>query len=139
MPLASKDAPVEPNDARPITAESSPANDRRLVITALVLLIVIGFAFRVANLGAIGFAEDEVNKVDAVRAYERGDITANGEHPMLMKALMFASVKAARILNGRGAALSDEFAFRLPNAIFGALTVIPLFLLRLDSSIAGQG
>ena len=25
--------------------------------------------------------------------------------------------------------LSDEFAFRLPNAIFGALTVIPLFLL----------
>jgi hypothetical protein len=129
MPLAAKDAPVEPGDARAITADSSRANDRRRVITALVLLIAIGLAFRVANLGAIGFAEDEVNKVDAVRAYERGDITANGEHPMLMKALMFASVKAARIFNGRGAAFSDEFAFRLPNAIFGALTVIPLFLL----------
>ena len=129
MPLAAKDAPVEPGDARAITADSSPADDRRLVITALVLLIAIGFAFRVANLGAIGFAEDEVNKVDAVRAYERGDITANGEHPMLMKALMFASVKAARIFDSRGAAFSDEFAFRLPNAIFGALTVIPLFLL----------
>ena len=105
MPLASRDAPVEPGDARAIPAESSPANDRRLVITALVLLIAIGLAFRVANLGAIGFAEDEVNKVDAVRAYERGDITANGEHPMLMKALMFASVKAARIFNGRGAGI----------------------------------
>jgi hypothetical protein len=129
MPLAAKDAPVEQRRAPSITAAASPANDRRLVITALVLLIAIGLAFRVANLGAIGFAEDEVNKVDAVRAYERGDITANGEHPMLMKALMFASVKAARIFNGRGAPFSDEFAFRLPNAIFGALTVIPLFLL----------
>lgn len=93
------------------------------------MLIAIGLAYRVSNLGAIGFAEDEVNKVDAVRAYERGDITANGEHPMLMKALMFASVKAARIFAGHDGAVSDEVAFRLPNAIFGALTVIPLFLL----------
>jgi hypothetical protein len=83
----------------------------------------------VANLGAIGFAEDEVNKVDAVRAYQHGDITANGEHPMLMKALMLASVKTARLFAGRGGPVSDEVAFRLPNAIFGALTVIPLFLL----------
>ena len=92
-------------------------------------LIAIGLAFRVAHLDAIGFAEDEVNKVDAVRAYERGDITANGEHPMLMKALMFASVKAAGVIGSRSRAISNEAAFRLPNAIFGALTVIPLFLL----------
>ncbi len=97
----------------------------RPVILALVVLIAIGLAFRVAKLDAIGFAEDEVNKVDAIRAYEQGDITANAEHPMLMKALMFASVRMARAATG----LSEEAAIRFPNALFGALTVIPLFLL----------
>jgi hypothetical protein len=94
----------------------------------LAVLVVIGLSFRVSRLGAIGFAEDEVNKVEAVQAYRRGDITANAEHPMLMKALMFVSMRLA----GQGGGpdkLSDESALRLPNAIFGALTVIPLFLL----------
>jgi len=94
---------------------------RWVIVCALVLLVIAGLAFRVNHLGAVGFAEDEVNKVEAVRAYQRGDITANAEHPMLMKALMFVSMRRA----GEG----DVFALRLPNAIFGALTVIPLFLL----------
>lgn len=92
------------------------------------MLVVIGLGFRVSRLGAIGFAEDEVNKVEAVQAYRQGDISANAEHPMLMKALMFISMTRA----GQGSGpdmLSDEFALRLPNAIFGALTAIPLFLL----------
>jgi hypothetical protein len=98
------------------------------VVGALAVLLVIGLGFRVSRLGAIGFAEDEVNKVDAVQAYRRGDISANAEHPMLMKALMYISM--TRVGQGRGPdMLSDEFALRLPNAIFGALTVIPLFLL----------
>src|SRR6185295_20396193 len=116
--LVSRDAANdEPRPALP-SLDEWRSRDRRLIIAALVLLSAIGLAFRVANLGAIGFAEDEVNKVDAVRAYERGDITANGEHPMLMKALMFASVKAARVIAGTGVAINDEAAFRLPNAIF---------------------
>ena len=93
----------------------------------LALLVVVGLGFRVSQLGAIGFAEDEVNKVEAMRAYERGDITANGEHPMLMKALMFASLKVGHAFAG-GRSISDEVLLRLPNAIFGALTAIPLFL-----------
>jgi hypothetical protein len=97
------------------------------VVGTLILLIIVGLGFRATRLDAIGFAEDEVNKVEAVHAYERGDITANGEHPMLMKVLMFVSVKVGRAL--RGQSISDEVLFRLPNAIFGALTVIPLFLL----------
>ncbi|HEY0432113.1 MAG TPA: glycosyltransferase family 39 protein, partial [Pyrinomonadaceae bacterium] len=99
------------------------------VWSVLALLIVTGLAFRVSHLGAIGFAEDEVNKIDAVRAYERGDITANAEHPMLMKALMYVSLKAGHALSAGGQTVSDEALSRLPNAIFGALTVIPLFLL----------
>ena len=95
----------------------------------LALLVIVGLGFRVPHLGAIGFAEDEVNKVEAVQAYERGDITANAEHPMLMKALMLASLKAGRALATGGRTISDEALLRLPNAIFGALTAIPLFLL----------
>lgn len=94
------------------------------IVGVLALFVIAGFWFRVHQLDAIGFAEDEVNKVEAVRAYQRGDITANGEHPMLMKTLMFVSMTRAR-----QGMMSDEFALRLPNAIFGALAVIPLFLL----------
>jgi hypothetical protein len=99
------------------------------IIVALAVLIIVGLVFRASHLGALGFAEDEVNKVDAVRAYERGDITANAEHPMLMKALMFASLRVGRAIRAGGQAISNEALLRLPNAIFGALTAIPLFLL----------
>ena len=120
------------------TAQHLTANDkagagvrrtsRSAVITVLILLVLVGFGFRVGRLSAVGFAEDEVNKVDAVHLYERGDITANGEHPMLMKALMFVSLKVGRALEG-SRTIKDEVLLRLPNAIFGALTAIPLFLL----------
>lgn len=98
------------------------------VIGTLTIFVVLGFGLRVSKLPALGFAEDEINKLEAVRAYQRGDITANAEHPMLMKLLMLVSLTRA----GQGGdrdTLSDEFALRLPNAIVGALTAIPLFLL----------
>ena len=100
------------------------------VVATLAIFIVLGFGLRVSNLSAIGFAEDEMNKLDAIRSYERGDISANAEHPMLMKALMFSSVKASGAWQEiTGSPVTNEFALRLPNVIFGALTVIPLFLL----------
>ncbi len=87
---------------------------------------------RVVNLSQVGFAEDEINKLEAVRAYERGDITPNAEHPMLMKGLIFVSMQAARAWNNVSAMkMSDETALRLPNVLFGALTVIPIFLLTI--------
>lgn len=102
----------------------------RGVILALAALVVLGFGLRLTGVSAIGFAEDEINKLYAVRAYEQGDIRPNAEHPMLMKAMMFASVKAQQAWNRRaGVSISDEAALRFPNVIFGALTVIPLFLL----------
>ncbi|MGI8917735.1 MAG: ArnT family glycosyltransferase [Pyrinomonadaceae bacterium] len=105
------------------------------VVGTLAVFIILGVGLRVANLNALGFAEDEINKLEAVRSYQRGDISANAEHPMLMKVLMFISLTRAGLApataNQPGAAdiWSDEFALRLPNAIVGALTVIPLFLL----------
>lgn len=100
------------------------------VFGTLAICVVLGLGLRITNLGAIGFAEDEMNKLDAVRAYEHGNISANAEHPMMMKALIFSSMKAAGAWhNLTGRTVSDEFALRLPNAIAGALTAIPLFLL----------
>lgn len=91
------------------------------VIGSLIILVLLGFGLRINQLGASGFAEDEINKLNAVRSYERGDFTANGEHPMVMKVLMWGSLNAIPA--------SDEVALRFPNALIGGLTVIPLFLL----------
>ena len=94
------------------------------------IMIVMGFGLRLTGLGRVGFAEDEINKLDAVRAYDHGDFTANAEHPMLMKALIDVSMRAARVWKSlTGQTISDEAALRFPNALFGALTAIPLFLL----------
>jgi hypothetical protein len=65
------------------------------IIGSLALLIILGFGLRLTQLNAIGFAEDEMNKLDAVHAYERGDFAANSEHPMVMKVLMWASLRSA--------------------------------------------
>jgi Dolichyl-phosphate-mannose-protein mannosyltransferase len=102
----------------------------RGVILALAALCLLGLGLRLSGISALGFAEDEINKLNAVRAYEQGDIRPNAEHPMLMKALMFASVQAQEAWNAHsGAQISDEAALRFPNILFGALTAIPLFLL----------
>jgi hypothetical protein len=102
----------------------------RGVILALAALVVLGLGLRMNGISVLGFAEDEINKLNAVRAYEQGDIRPNAEHPMLMKAMMFVSVKAERAWNARSSIqISDETALRFPNILFGALTAIPLFLL----------
>lgn len=102
----------------------------RGVVLALAVLVVLGLGLRLNGISSIGFAEDEVNKLNAVRAYGQGDIRPNAEHPMLMKALMFVSVRAQQSWNARSSRqLSDEAALRFPNVLFGALTAVPLFLL----------
>src|SRR5713226_8818700 len=100
----------------------------------IILAVAIGFCARAYRLDAAGMAEDEANKIFAIRAYEQGDYTANAEHPMVMKTLCYVSMHAAsgwnRAAGSRlGLALSEEAALRLPNAALGALTVVPLLLL----------
>lgn len=102
----------------------------------LVILCLVGLAFtaRAYQLGAASLAEDEANKIFALRAYGQGDFTVNTEHPMVMKMLCYVSLQAAGAWNHRlGAArhleISEEAALRLPNVLFGALTIIPLLLL----------
>ena len=97
---------------------------------AVTVMIVFGFGLRLSGLGNVGFAEDEINKLEAVRAYDQGDFSVNSEHPMLMKVLMDLSLRGARALNSlAGSSINEEAALRFPNVLFGALTAIPLFLL----------
>lgn len=106
---------------------------RRRVLV-LAILVSAGFAVRAYDLDAAGLAEDETNKMFSIRVYAQGDFTVNADHPMLMKLLCFGSVRAAQQWNDAvgaraGLTLSDESALRLPNAIVGAATAVPLYLL----------
>ncbi|HEV7473461.1 MAG TPA: glycosyltransferase family 39 protein [Pyrinomonadaceae bacterium] len=111
---------------------------RNLAVALLALLVVIGFGFRVSHLGTEGLSEDELNKLQAVADYrEHGLTSANGEHPLLMKALLTVSLVAADKWNsipslGGRRPISPEAALRFPGTIFGALTTIIIFLLATE-------
>ena len=108
------------------------SNSRTLVFTALVVLIVAGFGFRVTGLSAEGLSEDELNKLNAVADYRaRGLTGANGEHPMLMKALQAGTIVAAEKWNAAFPAnrIAPETALRLPGAIVGTLSTLLIFLI----------
>ena len=104
----------------------------RVAATAAVIAAVMALAFglRAAALSTYGFSEDEINKVRAIEAYRTGHLSANGEHPMLMKLAMLASVDASRVWNRIGpreSTIAIETAIRLPNAVVGAATAAALF------------
>ncbi|HXF04776.1 MAG TPA: glycosyltransferase family 39 protein [Blastocatellia bacterium] len=107
---------------------------RRMQVVGVILLTLIALGFRVHRLGAVGLSEDEARKVQAARAYLKGTFIVNTEHPMLMKSFIAGSLVASkwwneRIAHGRpGLLIPEEAAVRFPNALFGALTTIPLFL-----------
>ena len=112
------------------------STSRARVVAALALLLLVGFGFRVFQLGAEGLSEDELNKVRAAAEYrERGLTSANGEHPLLMKALLTGSIMLAERWNSTQTAHSHpqmqmqvETAARFPAALFGALTTLLIFL-----------
>ena len=110
---------------------------RTLVFAALAVLIIAGFAFRVSGLSAEGLGEDELNKLNAVADYRAHGLTgANGEHPMLMKALQAGSIVSAEKWNNTsfvGAHPADyippETALRLPGVLLGAFSALLIYLI----------
>jgi Dolichyl-phosphate-mannose-protein mannosyltransferase len=123
-------ASAKPHAIPSIRAGGIVVSWQKVVVAALALMIVIGAGLRLKGLGSIGFAEDEINKVEAARAYDHGDFTANAEHPMLMKIMIYLSLRGAQWWTSvTGQSILEEAALRFPNALFGALTAIPLFLL----------
>ena len=111
---------------------------RKLLVGALAFLVLAGFAVRLPGLSAEGLSEDELNKLQAVGDYRANGLTsANSEHPLLMKALLTASLVGADkwnsipLLGGKWP-ISPEAALRFPGTVFGALTAILIFLLAAE-------
>jgi hypothetical protein len=95
-----------------------------------VAVMALAFGLRAAGLSTSGFSEDEINKVRAIEEYRQGHLSANAEHPMLMKLGMLTSVKAASAWNRiapTSSSIAIETAIRLPNALVGAATAAAIF------------
>lgn len=111
------------------------AFSRKVTVLSLLAIVLAGFAVRLPELGQSGLAEDEVNKIEAVRSYQRGDFAINVEHPPVMKNLILASVAFTDFYNARVGApagqpvIPEETAVRFPNVLVGALTALPLYFL----------
>ncbi len=111
------------------------AFSRTSILVTLTILVVAGFAFRFSGLSVESLSEDELNKLEAVSEYRSLGLTAaNSEHPFLMKALQTVSIVAAERWNQTftGLHIQTETALRLPSVIFGALTVVLIYLLVLE-------
>jgi hypothetical protein len=107
-----------PTTQTPDVTLHTPFALSRLAATAAYIAVVIALAFglRATGLSTYGFSGDEINKVRAVEQYRHGNLSANAEHPMLMKLAIWASVGLSRDR------LPIETAVRLPNALIGAAT-----------------
>jgi hypothetical protein len=113
-------------------------NSRTVIFVALAVLVLAGFGFRVTGLSAEGLSEDELNKLNAVADYRTNGLTgANGEHPMLMKALQTASIIAAEkwntlVASDSSSQIAPQTALRLPGVIAGALTALLIYLIAAE-------
>ncbi|HEY0407827.1 MAG TPA: glycosyltransferase family 39 protein, partial [Pyrinomonadaceae bacterium] len=113
---------------------------RRLLAVLLTALVIAGLGFRLYGSSLEGLSDDELNKLNAVADYRANGLTSiNGEHPLLMKALLTASLVAAERWNATSIVASHESlrvpveaALRLPNALFGALTALLIYLLAVE-------
>jgi dolichyl-phosphate-mannose-protein mannosyltransferase len=113
---------------------------RTLIFAALTVLIIAGFGFRVTGLSAEGLSEDELNKLNAVADYRTHGLTgANGEHPMLMKAMQAGTVILAEKWNNSSfvtthpaESIAPETALRLPGTILGAFTALLIYLITAE-------
>jgi hypothetical protein len=121
-------------------ARSILSASKTLLFTALTVLIVAGFGFRVTSLSTEGFSEDELNKLNAVADYRAHGLTgANGEHPMLMKALQTATIVIAEkwnqtsfVTSHPNNTIATETALRLPGTIFGAFIALLIYLITAE-------
>jgi hypothetical protein len=108
--------------------------NRKITTAVIAVILLLGFALRVADLGAESLSEDELNKLQTVEEYRTHGLSGrNGEHPFLMKGLQTASIVSAvtinRLTSSPDLRISEEAALRFPVALFGTFISLLLFLL----------
>jgi hypothetical protein len=140
--LSSPALPFVTAGLRPeLFAAATTHSVRRLALAAaLSVLVLVGFGLRVNGLNSEGLSEDELNKLSAVNEYRAQGLTsANGEHPLLMKALLTVSVIAAERWNQTSLVAGHsefnvpiESSLRFPGALFGAFTAVLIFLVAAE-------
>ncbi|MBS2023622.1 MAG: glycosyltransferase family 39 protein [Deltaproteobacteria bacterium] len=92
---------------------------------ALTVALGVGLWYRLRELSAEGFGDDEVHKWLASGRYLHGDFSGDDvEHPMLMKVL----ITAVRWF-GEPRGWAPELITRLPNAAFGGVSILVVALL----------
>lgn len=108
--------------------------NRTLIAVVLCILFCIALFLRTYESGAVGLSEDEANKAQAIESYRNGNYLANGEHPMFMKLMSWASVAASDRWNAWFPQLriSPEAALRFPAALAGSLMVFAIYLLGME-------
>jgi predicted membrane-bound dolichyl-phosphate-mannose-protein mannosyltransferase len=136
--LSSRTIPFTTAGLRPelFAGARTHSRPRLLLAVALTILVIAGFGLRVNGLSSEGLSEDELNKLAAVNEYRAHGLTsANGEHPLLMKALLTVSVITAERWNQTSLVASHpelnvpvETSLRIPGAVFGAFIAILIFL-----------
>jgi hypothetical protein len=108
---------------------------RRLDLVIVLLLTMLAFWVRFDRIAGNSLTEDESAKVLAVQEYRQGHFAGvNSEHPMLMKALAWASVEAGERWNQNAVrkgwpVMALEGWLRLPNVLFGTGIAAVLYLL----------
>jgi hypothetical protein len=113
---------------------------RALIATVLSFFVLAGLGFRVVGLSKEGLSEDELNKLTAVTDYRAHGLTsANGEHPLLMKAALTVSVIVSERWNQTSFVVAHpelnvpvETSLRIPGAILGALSAALVFLIATE-------
>jgi hypothetical protein len=119
--------------------------DWHLNAAIALLLALLAFAVRVDRIGFNSLSEDESAKWLAIQEYRHGHFAGvNSEHPMLPKALAWASLTIGdrwnRLALSHGWSPTNlEGWLRLPNVLFGTGTAVILFLFcRQMMGIAGS-
>jgi Dolichyl-phosphate-mannose-protein mannosyltransferase len=121
------------------------AVDWRLDVAIALLLTLGALVIRIHNVGFDSLSEDETAKWTAVQEYRQGHfVGVNAEHPMLLKALAWASLGIGerwnRLASSHGLpSMSPEGWLRFPNVILGSAIAAVLYLFcRQMMGIAGS-
>jgi predicted membrane-bound dolichyl-phosphate-mannose-protein mannosyltransferase len=139
-PHLSPAIPIVTAGLRPdLFAQAGTRSFSRVVLATMLSMVVLaGLGFRTVGLGKEALSEDELNKLNAVTEYRaRGLTSANGEHPLLMKAALTVSVIACERWNTLFPSHPElnipvETSLRIPGALLGALSAVLVFLIAME-------